>query len=187
MLLRACSVDGCTDRHKGHGYCDKHYTRLRKYGDPLGGGYFRARNRPKCCTVDGCGRRVAGRGLCGKHYARWSKWGDVHGGKFHHSAHRREWHEGHQGYVVRYDPGNPNAIPNGMVYQHRQVISDLIGRPLLSHENVHHKNGVKNDNRPENLEMWISSQPAGQRVQDLVSWARDILGQYGDLVDRAGL
>jgi hypothetical protein len=40
---------------------------------------------------------------------------------------------------------------------------------------------VKNDNRPENLELWAGHQPKGQRVADLVSWAREILARYGDL------
>jgi len=185
-MRRFCSVDGCDGEREGRGFCLKHLQRFRRHGDPLAGGPFRSKKVPEC-TVAGCGRRSKAKGLCVTHHQRMLKYGDVNGGKFHHSAHRREWHKGHLGYVVKYDPGNPNAIPNGYVYQHRQVMADIIGRPLLPHENVHHKNGVKDDNRPENLEMWISTQPSGQRVQDLVSWARDILGQYGDLVDRASL
>ena len=64
------------------------------------------------------------------------------------------------------------------------MIGEAIGRPLRSDENVHHKNGNRSDNGLENLELWVKSQPAGQRVQDKVKWARDILREYGDLVDR---
>lgn len=57
-------------------------------------------------------------------------------------------------------------------------MEEILGRPLLRTENVHHKNGVRHDNRPENLELWSTHQPKGQRVEDLVEWAREILNLY---------
>jgi endogenous inhibitor of DNA gyrase (YacG/DUF329 family) len=75
----------------------------------------------------------------------------------------------------------PGATKTGHIMQHRKVMQDILGRPLVDEENVHHINGVRSDNRPENLELWSSSQPKGQRVQDKVEWARSILALYGDL------
>ena len=69
--------------------------------------------------------------------------------------------------------------PDGIwQWEHHFVMEQHIGRSLYAHENIHHLNGVKDDNRLCNLELWTRSQPSGQRVVDKLNWAREFLAQY---------
>lgn len=74
--------------------------------------------------------------------------------------------------------GHPNARSKGRIFEHVYLMAEHLGRALTPNENVHHKNGVRDDNRIENLELWTKSQPSGQRVKDKVQWAKEMLRLY---------
>lgn len=67
-------------------------------------------------------------------------------------------------------------------YEHRNVMERHLGRKLFKHETIHHKNGIKTDNRIENLELWSKSHPYGQRIEDKIDWAISLLKEYGHKV-----
>lgn len=58
----------------------------------------------------------------------------------------------------------------GIFLEHRVVMEEVLGRKLVLGETVHHKNGIRHDNNAENLELWFSPQPYGQRAIELVEY-----------------
>lgn len=80
---------------------------------------------------------------------------------------------GESGYVRITPPEGGSRV-----YEHRYVMEQFIGRALLDHENVHHKDGNRSNNDLSNLEIWSCTQPSGQRIEDKVAWAVEILKLY---------
>ena len=77
-------------------------------------------------------------------------------------------------------PEHLRHLVDGATYaaEHRLVMAQLLGRPLLPDETVHHRNGDRLDNRTGNLELWSCMQAAGQRVQDKLAFALEIVSRY---------
>ena len=84
------------------------------------------------------------------------------------------------GYISVYQPNHPETSKKGTVFEHRLVMEKYLGRYLNNKETVHHINSKRDDNRIENLELWVSHQPIGARAEDLVSYAKEILDKYTD-------
>jgi hypothetical protein len=97
--------------------------------------------------------------------------GNWKGGRTRHKA----------GYVMIRVPDHPRAVKSPYVFEHVLVAEQLLGRYLLPGESIHHRNGIRDDNRPENLELWTKPQPSGIRVSDAIAWARELLERYSEV------
>jgi hypothetical protein len=171
-ILKKCTIEDCEKSLKAIGLCAMHWKRLRQTGTT-----DQTKNRggqkksPRFCELDNCGKIIVARDMCQMHWRRWDLYGDP-------------MHKENQGnkkpakYKQVMAHGHPNAKADGGILEHRLIMSEMIGRALVKGENVHHKNGDGFDNRPENLELWNTAQPAGQRPSDKVEYAIMILNLY---------
>ena len=82
------------------------------------------------------------------------------------------------GYILLASAEYPGAVYPNMTLEHVVIMARHLGRSLEKGETGHHKNGVRDDNRIENLELWVNSHPRGCRVEDAVEWAKNILERY---------
>jgi len=173
-----CIVEDCGKPTVARSYCQTHYKRWRRYGDPNFRVRVQAYAGESCKHPEGCGRIARKDGWCAMHYQRVVKYGEagaVQAQRLPNRAVGRVKSSG--GYIQIYDSARKRYV-----VEHRLVMEAHLGRTLERFETVHHLNGRKDDNRIENLELWTMPPTKGQRPEDLVAW---VVEHYPDLVEVA--
>lgn len=171
---RPCAHEGCENPRRvdaAGGLCAMHYRRKRLCQDMDAPKLRVPRDEHRPCGVDGCELRYYAGGYCNMHYTRLRLTGDLGpvGSRKRPNGTRTRWKDPKNGYVYVYVVGKSR---NGKL-EHRAVMEEHLGRELRKGESVHHRNGVRDDNRLENLELWVKPHLAGQRAEDLVAFVAE--------------
>lgn len=142
-MSKVCSGEGCDRTATRKGMCDMHYQRVK------------AANRPVRLCACGCGELTAATFVSGHHTRLFPPEEQARRGRMNNGDKQRDrggadWYRKVRGR-----------------HEHRIVAEKKLGRPLCSNEIIHHKNGNKKDNHPENLEVMSRSEHIREHLHDM--------------------
>lgn len=129
--------------------------------------YLYRKNKAHADKTKYCDRTCRGKAHQGEGNPYWK------GGKFLHP-------EGYV-WVSVYDQDAVSGRRSRRRFEHVLVMEKHLGRPMLPNETIHHKNGDKQDNRIQNLELKIGRHGRGSSPEEMVAWAKEILALYSHL------
>ena len=168
-MTKICSIAECNRPHYARGWCNAHYQKWKRTGDPL---YKYKPITAGSCTIDGCNKKIHAKGLCFKHYERQRKYNRL-------TRIRRKPETGC--FFINEDGYEVFIINRKKYFSHRIVMEEHLGRKLNGSEVVHHINGNKLDNRIENLELFKNK--SAHRINYPRSTILSIIGRMGSIID----
>ncbi len=147
-----CSVDNCLKNSVCKGLCGTHYTRYTRTGDPLKTKNFKYGSIK--CAVDNCEAFARENKMCAKHAQRVRRYGDPHYVTSEEERRVRSRHS--QPKLGKLQPQTYHKFLGR--HAHRQIMEIKIGRALARNEVVHHIDGNKHNNHPDNLQLMTQSE-----------------------------